>query len=80
MIYSNGKVTEGPDLPSKRSAHCMVNLLDGKIMILGGDQLTRKGVLIFDPTSITYTNGPSLLYERVGSACTLIFSPMHENR
>ena len=35
-IHKNGSVLAGPDLPSSRAGHCMVNLPSGNIMIIGG--------------------------------------------
>ena len=36
MVYGDGSVVHGPDLPSLRHGHCMVDLLDGRIMLIGG--------------------------------------------
>ena len=84
FIYPSGKVVQGPDLPSKVTAHCMVKLHDGKIMILGGDQdydLSTTQVLIYDPKSnYSLSKGPPLLYATFTAACTVFNSPMHNGR
>ena len=71
-------VEQGPDLPFATSEHCMVILHDGRVMVLGGAENMR--VVIFDPRSSTFTDGPTLLHQRYGHACTLFYSPMHSNR
>jgi len=80
LIYPNGTVTSGPNLPAARFGHCMVNLHDGKVMILGGTSGTPRYPLIFDPADNSFTNGPSLLYDRSYAGCSLFLSPLHDNR
>merc|ERR1719228_3046540 len=59
----------------------MINLHDKKVMILGGSSSSNeKSVVIFNPEDESFTNGPTLLYERDGAACTLFLSPLHDNR
>ena len=77
-VYMDGRVTQGPNLPYTAKEHCMTKLHDGRVMILGG--YFSKKVVIFDPKTNTFTNGPTLLYERYESSCTLFYSPMHGNR
>ena len=36
IVYSNGSVVRGPDMPYYKYRHCMVDLLDGRIMFIGG--------------------------------------------
>ena len=81
LIFSNGSVTHGPNLPAPRAGHCMVTLDDGKFMILGGYPSSFfKSVLILNPETFTFTNGPSLLNKRDAAGCTHFRSPLHNNR
>ena len=81
VIHQNGTVTSGPPLPAGRSSHCMVNLHDGRIGILGGyPSLNKKSVKIYNPANNTFTDGPRLYYDRNNAGCALFFSPMHDNR
>ena len=75
-----GEVSRGVDLPDGRHGHCMVNLPDGRIMILGGSWTHEKEVLIFDPNTNTFSNGTSMLFERVGAGCVVFKSSIHDNR
>ena len=79
FVHGDGTVTSGPDLPKARYWHCMVTLDDGKVMILGGHP-TPNDVLVFDPSNNGFTTGPSLKEQRHSSACTLFYSPLHDNR
>ena len=81
-VYANGTVESGPNLPEARQGHCMVTLLDGKVMIIGGDNpysLTRN-VMIFNPADNSYTNGPSMTYGRGHFGCALFKSALHNGR
>ena len=83
LIYPNGTVTSGPTLPAAagRYGHCMVNLNDGRIGILGGrGPIDYKKVMIFNPADNTFTDGPTLLYNRYSAGCTIFHSPLHDNR
>jgi len=80
-IYANGTVVAGPNLPSGRFGNCPVTLHDGKVMIIGGfssDPLNT--MLIFNPNNNSFIQGPSMIHERYYFACTLFYSPMHDNR
>jgi len=78
FVHLNGTVEQGPDLPYAAADHCMVTLRDGHVMVIGG-KFTKR-VVIFDPKSNTFTDGPSLLQRRSRHACTLFYSPMHSYR
>ena len=80
FVYSNGTVEVGIDMPLARYGHCMVTLHDGKVMILGAEKSIRRNTLIYDPANNSYTNGPSLSYDRRHAACTVFNSPMHNDR
>ena len=90
-LYSNGSVFHGPDLPHGRQAHCMVDLLDGRVMILGGNtekngsggqqSEMRNEVLIYDSINQLFTSAPSLMTGRPHHpACALFYSEKHDNR
>ena len=79
IVFSNGSVVKGPDLPTPRSGHCAVDLLDGRIMIIGGKPNT-KNVIMYNSVDGSFSPAPSLLFEKVDSACTLFHSPMHDHR
>jgi len=80
-IYSNGTVAPGPNMPTARHQHCSVALHDGRVMIIGSMYSQQpKKVLIFNPQDESFTNGPSLIYNRNLAACTLFNSPMHNYR
>ena len=82
LIHPDGTVTNGPSLPAARQGHCMVNLPDGRILIIGAESPSSlyKNVLFFDPVTKSFTTGPSLLFDRAHAGCTLFYSPLHGNR
>ena len=59
----------------------MLNLLDGRIMVLGGSG-NQKEVLIYDPLSNQFIIAPSMNNNRmyVISACTIFESPLYDYR
>ena len=83
-VWANGTVMIGPDLPSALEAHCMVNLHNGSVLILGaGPQtsiLDRKGVLMLDTETGTSTTLGDTLFARHHPGCTLFHSPKHDYR
>ena len=80
FVYPNGTVLYGPYLPAPRYGHCVVTLHNGLIMIIGGYP-DHKSVITFDPVNNSFDTGPpSTNYDRTHSACTLFYSPMHNNR
>ena len=81
-IHANGTVVTGPNLPSARRSHCSVTLHDGKVMIIGGLSIypPLKTTLIFSPNNNSFSPGPSMIHKRSDFACTLFYSPMHDNR
>ena len=80
-IYRNGTVIRGPYLPSGIvwSGHCLVNLLDGRVMFLGIVP-NRRGVLFYHTNTKKFSEGPSLLYPRLFHACALFESPRRGGR
>ena len=82
IVRLDGSVTEGPDLPVATQGHCMVTMHDARVVIIGGYPRGNQSsqVYIFDGLNNTYTNGPSLLFDRYLAACTLFYSKLHGNR
>ena len=81
FISTTGVALFGPELPQKREKHCMVKLMDGKVMILGGKPNTiGRSVIIYDPKDETFTDGPNMLLKRDSAACTVFKSLMHGGR
>ena len=79
LVYPNGTVLNGPNLPAPRQGHCVVTLHNGLVMIIGGYP-GHKSVITIDPVNNLFNTGPSTNYGRWQSACTLFYSPMHDNR
>merc|ERR1712045_362441 len=57
----------------------MVKLNDEKIMIIGGSG-NQQSVIIFDPVTKEFKNGPTLKYNFYYGACILMNSALHGNR
>ena len=84
IIYTDGTILDGPDLPETRARHCAVTLPNGKVVIMGGT-ITQSGsatkdVLIYDPSTSTYTSGPDMFYEHENFACVTFYSDKHGGR
>ena len=83
IIYTNGTILDGPDLPETRARHCAVTLPNGKVAIMGGvisSSVITKDVLIYDPSTSTYTSGPDMFYEHENFACVHFYSDKHGGR
>ena len=84
IIDTDGTILDGPDLPETRARHCAVTLPNGKVVIMGGktsSSVTTKDVLIYDPSTSTYTSGHhQMTYERETFACTHFYSDKHLGR
>ena len=76
FVFENGTVIQGPDLPSARDGHCMVDLLDGRIILTGGSP-TWNEVLIYHQSNRSFVQGPPLLVGRKFHACTMFHSSTH---
>ena len=83
IIYTNGNILNGPDLPEARARHCAVTLPNGKVVIMGGrtsSSVLTKDVLIYDPSTSTYTSGPDMAYGHENFACVHFYSDKHGGR
>ena len=79
-------MVQGPELPHPNAGHCMVQLSDKRIMLLGSEAKNAgQSVTIFDAnkqsfSSTTNNNNLKLKFRRSASACTLFNSLKHNNR
>ena len=85
FIHGDGKVERGPDLPIATGRHCVVDLKDGRYMVIGGDQgaagdILLREVHIYHPSNSSFTMAPSLSIGRTGHACALVYSPLNNFR
>ena len=82
LVYPNGTITSGPDMPTPRGSHCSVQLEDGKIVIIGGYNINYnyKVTTIYDPETSTYTDGPDMLFNHAKFGCAHFYSQKHGGR
>ena len=81
LIFPNGTLKSGPDLPEPKLGHCMTKMHDGRVMIVGTSYHNQEQtVRIFDPSTGMWTNGPNLLFKRLFAACATFKSPLHGGR
>ena len=86
IIYTDGTILDGPDLPEPRGRHCAVTLPNGNVVIMGGRTSqglfigVSKDVLIYDTSTSTYTSGPDMAYDHENFACTHFYSDKHGGR
>ena len=86
FIYPNGKSVPGPNLPAPRIGPCLINLLDGRYLVAGGGRLgsdaldSHTDVWIYDSRNGSFMNGPPIIRGTMNPACTLFYSPLHDNR
>ena len=86
IIYTDGTILDGPDLPEPRVRHCAVTLPNGNVVIMGGRTSqglfigVSKDVLIYDTSTSTYTSGPDMAYDHENFACTHFYSDKHGGR
>ena len=78
-VFLNGTVVQGPVLPLPLHEHSMVKLADNRIMIIG-DNVKSQKVLVYDPKTNVFSEGPTLLEKRRNAACTLFQSAKHDGR
>ena len=57
----------------------MADLGDGRIMIIGGIP-THREVIIYHQAKKSFTQGPSLRFDRYTLACPIFRSPLHNGR
>ena len=79
FIHPNGSITQGPDLPDKRSYHCSAKIDDHRI-VLAGDRISGASTVIYDSTTKTFTDGPDMRYSRYYASCAVFRSAKHGGR
>ena len=79
FVHPDGTVEGGPNLPKARDRHCMVNLNDGRVMIIGGHP-TLYTVTVYHHSNNSFDRAPYLQYGRYNHACAVFNSPLHGNR
>jgi len=81
IIDSDGSVRRGPDLPGElKAGHCVVDLNDGRYMIIASTYSKTSNVLIYDTNKDRFTPAPSIMEGRMGHSCMLFRSPKHGHR
>ena len=85
VIYTDGTILDGPDLPETRGRHCAVTLPNGNVVIMGGRTSftvlsSMIDVLIYDISTSTYTSGPDMAYGHENFACAHFYSDKHGGR
>ena len=80
LVYPNGTITSGPNMPTSRANHCSVQLEDGRIAIIGGLDGNYKVTTIYDPETSTFTDGPDMLFNHAKFGCAHFYSQKHGGR
>ena len=82
IIALNGTVSSGTNLPNGRHGHSMVVLNDDEFMILGAADPSNlyKNTMTFNANSGTFTDGPSMIYNRRDASCSMFQSKFHNDR
>ena len=85
-MSADGSVVEGPDLivegsdrPAEFIKHCMVELNNGSIMIMGAKYYHNK-TFLFDPTTKEFIQFHDMLKAREFAGCALFNCPKHGDR
>ena len=85
-MSTDGSVVKGPDLivegsdrPAEFSKHCMVELKNGSIMIMGAKYYHNK-TFLFDPNTKEFIRFHDMLRAREFAGCALFNSPKHGDR
>ena len=82
-MSTDGSVVMGHDLivnrPAEFSKHCMVELNNGSIMIMGAKTYHNK-TFLFDPNTKEFVQFHDMLKEREFAGCALFNSPKHGDR
>ena len=87
FLHADGTVSAGPNLPTKESGYCAVQLINsdetpGNVLYMGGNSGgNRKKVNLYDISAGTITQDHStMLFDHSLFSCTIFYSPKHENR
>ena len=80
FVFLNGTTKKGPTLPQVRDGHCMLQLDDKKVMLIGSSAGDPKSTVNYNSENNTFTEGPRLNENRAVSGCMVFKSPMHDGR
>ena len=83
FIHPNSSITQGPDLPNKRSCHCSAKIDDHRIVLAGartGTGISGASTIIYDTTTKTFSNGPNMITSRFYASCAVFRSAKHGGR
>ena len=82
FVFLNGTTKKGPTLPQPRDGHCMLQLDEKRVMLIGSDANAndKKSTVNYNSEINTFTEGPRLNEERALSGCAVFKSPMHDGR
>ena len=72
-------IVEGSDRPVEFSKHCMVELKNGSIMIMGAKYYHNK-TFLFNPNTKEFIRFHDMLRAREFAGCALFNSPKHGDR
>merc|ERR1712223_1891025 len=82
IVYPDGRIEQGTEMPKPRRSHCMEKLDDTRVIIIsgyeyeGGKGKKTISTLIYDSSKDTYTPGPSLKKARASMACGVFTSSL----
>ena len=80
IIYSNGTITAGPELPSDHGAGpCALALDTGSIIIMGGGYGGKK-TTYYNPVTQAFSSGPNMINKHDRFACAHFYSDKHSGR
>ena len=80
IIYSNGTITAGPELPlDLGGGPCALALDTGSIIITGG-QKNGKTTTYYNPATQDFSSGPNMINKHDRFACAHFYSDKHSGR
>ena len=79
IVYKDGTVIKGPDMPAPRAEHCALPISNGSILIMGG-LYSKNSVILYDHVTSQYSTGPSMLFRHSDFGCAHFRSDKHEGR
>ena len=86
MIFVNGTVTDGPELPMDVSLHCVTYMDSSKAILVGGFQAGSQGgdsasdrTFVYDFIFRNWTSGPDLNVGRNDHGCATFYSEFHQS-
>ena len=81
FVFLNGTTKKGPTLPQPRDGHCMLQLDEKRVMLIGSGWYHDKQTTVnYNFGNNTFTKGPRLNQKRKEAGCVVFKSPMHDGR